>query len=79
MPQPWVTNTTTLFGFALICYGLLTAKMSFEDATAMFLAVGYGAGIGRKLDRVHESNERIYEATKPADETLDQLVQKGQK
>ena len=79
MPQSWVTNATTLFGFALIVYGLATSKMTFDQATAFFLAVGYGVGIGHKLDRVHESNERIYEATKPVEETLDQLVERGQK
>lgn len=64
--RSWVTKVFAVAGLLLALYGLITKQINFGEAIDLFTFAGLALGLGRKLDRVHEVNERVYHASTAA-------------
>lgn len=87
MSKPWVTNTVAVCAMAMAVWGLATKQLPMPEAVDLLFYAGLAVGIGRKLDRHHDSTERLIETTRamptlPAGQAggdLDALVREEQR
>jgi hypothetical protein len=55
--QRWVTNTVAFAGIALAFYGIAFGKIEYKDAADLLIWSGAAVGIGRKLDRIYDTQK----------------------